>query len=109
MNLGLDQNTVIDSMRPYTQELWMKLPHEEQKRFLHHLSRYFEIIRSRIPPQNMSVVKQMIETKQLTIIKGRITNITSTSDSAIIHYQQFTGAEESILNADVVINCTGPN
>jgi uncharacterized NAD(P)/FAD-binding protein YdhS len=46
---GMDINSVLDSIRPYTQELWMKLPVEEKKRFLRHLFRHFEIVRSRIP------------------------------------------------------------
>src|SRR5207342_165566 len=68
---GLDKNAVIDSMRPYTQELWMNLPLEERSRFLRHLFRYFEIVRSRIPRESMTIVNQLLSSGQLVLIKGR--------------------------------------
>ena len=49
---GIDRRAVFDSLRPDTQELWINLPEEEKIKFLRLLFRYWEIIRSRIPPES---------------------------------------------------------
>jgi uncharacterized NAD(P)/FAD-binding protein YdhS len=105
---GMDHNTVMDSIRPFTQELWMKLPEEEKSRFLRHLFRYFEILRSRIPPESMAIVNQMLSSGQLTIIKGRIEDITEKMNQAEIQYVTSREAKEKTVTANMVINCIGP-
>jgi uncharacterized NAD(P)/FAD-binding protein YdhS len=105
---GMDVREVIDSMRPYTQELWIKLPLTEKSRFLRHLFRHFEIVRSRIPPENMAVVYAMQQSRQLKIVKGRITNMEAKHLHAEIHYANGTDGKENITTATVVINATGP-
>ena len=74
---GMDENAVLDSMRPYTQELWVNLSMPEKKRFLRHLFRWFEIIRSRIPQQSMAIVNRMRSSGQLIVVKGHIRDMKS--------------------------------
>lgn len=105
---GMDVREVIDSMRPYTQELWMKLPLAEKGRFLRHLFRHFEIVRSRIPPENMSVVNAMRQSGQLVIVKGRIINMEAREEYAEIHYTDGADGKEKAVTAAAVINATGP-
>ena len=57
--MGLDPRAVIDSLRPHTKTIWMNLPTEEKKRFLRHAFRYWEIIRSRIPPASDEIIKKL--------------------------------------------------
>ena len=51
-SMGIDKRAVIDSLRPDTQTIWLGLVEDEKRRFLRHLFRYWEIIRSRIPPES---------------------------------------------------------
>ncbi len=57
--MGLDPRAVIDSLRPHTKAIWMKMPTEEKKRFLRHAFRYWEIIRSRIPPGSEEIIRKV--------------------------------------------------
>ncbi|MFZ0389760.1 MAG: FAD/NAD(P)-binding protein, partial [Calditrichia bacterium] len=65
---GLDPRAVIDSLRSHTPALWMQLPPAEKRRFLRHVFRYWEILRSRIPPQSEKIIKELKTTGQLRIL-----------------------------------------
>jgi uncharacterized NAD(P)/FAD-binding protein YdhS len=58
-SMGIDKRAVIDSLRPDTQTIWLGLVEDEKRRFLRHLFRYWEIIRSRIPPQSKAIIDAM--------------------------------------------------
>lgn len=106
---GLDYRSVIDSLRPHTQQIWMQLPISEKHRFLRHVFRYWEIIRSRIPPQSMAVIQEMQDSNQLNIIIGRIESMTENDQGLSVHYVERNTHESKSVTTDWVINCMGPN
>lgn len=106
--LGQDANAVMDSMRPYTQELWMNLTSEEKARFLRHVFRYFEILRSRIPPESEEVVKRLQESGQLTVVRGRITDLVPQDHHLEMIYIPAGKSRPETIASPRVINCMGP-
>jgi uncharacterized NAD(P)/FAD-binding protein YdhS len=42
---------IVDSLRPYVPRLWRRLPLADQRLFLRHVARYWEVHRHRMPPQ----------------------------------------------------------
>ncbi len=105
---GMDPRAVIDSMRSRTSDIWMKFPPEEKKRFLRHVFRYWEIIRSRIPPASEKIINELTEKKQLEILTGRITDMFSNGKSLQIEYIGRNTKRKQVVQADIVINCIGP-
>jgi uncharacterized NAD(P)/FAD-binding protein YdhS len=105
---GIDENAVFDSMRSYSQELWMNLPVAEKEKFLRHLVRWFEIIRSRIPPQSMTIVNRMHSSRQLITVKGHILDMKSEDGRVEIQYVPSGEMEQKATIAALVINCIGP-
>jgi uncharacterized NAD(P)/FAD-binding protein YdhS len=105
---GIDIRSVIDSLRPDTQELWLALPEAEKRRFLRHLFRYWEIIRSRIPPESDLIIQQLCASGQLQIIPGRIRNMVENETGIEVHYSSPEGIREEVVKASLVINCIGP-
>ncbi|HYW94613.1 MAG TPA: FAD/NAD(P)-binding protein [Bacteroidales bacterium] len=106
---GYDPRDVIDSLRPHTIAIWTGLPPEEKKCFLGHLFRYWEIIRSRIPPASRKIVNELLDKGQLRILKGRITAIEPLADKVRIKYLHRELKTEKTESAGIVINCKGPN
>ena len=106
-SIGIDQSAVIDSLRPDTQTLWLRLPDEEKRRFLRHVFRHWEVIRSRIPPQSEAIIESMRASGQLQIVAGRIRDLVETEATIKVHYTLRAGARV-IEEAGVVINCIGP-
>lgn len=106
---GMDPRAVIDSLRPHTKAIWMQLPVEEKRKFLRHVFRYWEIIRSRIPPASDEIIREMRLSGQLKILTGRITDIVPTENQIKIEYiERGTDIEKNEL-ADFIVNCIGPN
>lgn len=107
-SMGSDIRAVIDSMRPDTQALWQALPVEEKRRFLRHLARHWEIIRSRIPPASEAVVDAMRSSGRLEIVAGRICDFVETPSALEVRYTPRGGAGAEVVRAGIVINCVGP-
>jgi uncharacterized NAD(P)/FAD-binding protein YdhS len=105
---GIDPRSVIDSLRPDTQALWLALPEGEKRRFLRHVFRYWEIIRSRIPPESDCIIQQLRTSGQLQIIPGRIQNMVENETGIEVHYSSPGGIREEVVKASLVVNCIGP-
>jgi uncharacterized NAD(P)/FAD-binding protein YdhS len=99
---------VIDSLRPDPQALWLRLPDVEKRRFLRHVFRYWEIIRSRIPPESGAIIDAMQGSGQLEVIAGRIRNIAETDGAMEVHYTPRGRETEEVKRAALIINCIGP-
>lgn len=108
-NNHLDQRSVIDSIRPYTSAVWMNLPTEEKQRFLRHLFRFWEIIRSRIPPASEEIINELTGSGQLQIIAGRINEIHPALGSMKIDYVPRGSKDDKTVSVHKIINCKGPD
>lgn len=105
---GVDLRAVIDSLRPDTQTLWFNLAEEEKHRFVRHLFRYWEIIRSRIPPASEATIDGMRASGQLAILAGRIRDLVPTPTAMEVHYVRRGRTSPEVAAAALVINCMGP-
>lgn len=103
---GSDWRAVIDSLRPFTQKLWIDLPLPEKKYFMQHLSRYWNVARHRMPPEAALVIDELRGTGQLQILKGRLRNIVR-KDTGGFDVQYTLIDAEHHVKADVIINCIG--
>ncbi|MCX7514623.1 FAD/NAD(P)-binding protein [Frateuria hangzhouensis] len=68
-----DWRVVIDSLRPYTPELWDALPAPERARFLRHARWAWERARHRMPPQVERQVQALERDGRLQRVSGRVT------------------------------------
>jgi uncharacterized NAD(P)/FAD-binding protein YdhS len=100
---NLSLHSVVDSMRPFLQNLWLNFSVEEKKQFLRHLRHKWGVARHRAPAQSMAIFNELKSTGQLQLIKGRISNIKSLDSGFEIHY-----SNKQILHTQLIINCTGP-
>jgi uncharacterized NAD(P)/FAD-binding protein YdhS len=106
--MGIDTRAVIDSLRPDTQALWLGLPPVEKRKFLRHLFRYWEIIRSRIPPENEERIEKMRSSGQLQILAGTIHDMVETEAAIEVHCLLRGSKGTEIVRAALVVNCIGP-
>ncbi len=106
--MGIDIRSVIDSLRPDTQKIWMGLPPEEKSRFMRHVFRYWEIIRSRIPPESQAIIDKMISSGQLKIIPGILSDLREKSDCMEVYYTLRGYTSHHTEEAHLVVNCIGP-
>ena len=104
---GYDWRSVIDSLRPITQQVWQQLPRVEQQRFLRHASPYWDVHRHRIAPEIGQVVQAMLDSGQLTITSGRIQGYEAASDAVAVTVRRRQTTTNWVLQVSRVVNCTG--
>ncbi|MBA4239230.1 MAG: hypothetical protein C0448_00780 [Sphingobacteriaceae bacterium] len=104
---NLNLHSVVDSMRPFLQNLWLNFSIEEKKQFLRHLRHKWGVARHRAPSQSMAIFNTLKSSNQLQLIKGRISDIKLQTFGFEIFYSN-NQTEQQTLHTQLIINCTGP-
>jgi uncharacterized NAD(P)/FAD-binding protein YdhS len=104
---GAEWRAVIDSLRDTTNELWLRLPIQEQKRFRRHLQRRWDVVRHRMAPPIADIIESELRNGTLEIREGHLKTIEASPAGAHITLRAHDDSES--FYADRVINCTGPS
>jgi uncharacterized NAD(P)/FAD-binding protein YdhS len=105
---GSGWRAVIDSLRPFTQEIWRSLSFKERRRFLRHVRSYWDVHRHRIAPAVDARIASQIQDGQIKIHAGRIRAYAEDIDGVDVTYCARESGQLERLRVDRVINCTGP-
>lgn len=108
INDGLPWRAVVDSLRARTNELWLALPTEEQRRFRRHLQRRWEVVRHRMAPAVASRIERELAAGSLELAPGKLLAVEQGETTGVVKIQSKNGLIRT-WDADRVINCTGPN
>jgi len=106
--LGYNWRSVIDSLRPVTQQLWRQLPAPEKAKFMRRLATLWNIHRHRMAPAVQAQLIQLQQAGRLRVIAGTIDQVMPTGDGLTIAYHDYKSATTAVRQAALVINCTGP-
>jgi hydroxyacylglutathione hydrolase len=104
---GAQWRAAIDSLRETTNELWLRLPREEKKRFGRHLQRRWDVVRHRMAPANADVIESELRNGTLEIREGYLKAVDASPEGAHITLRAPNDSESFYVNR--VINCTGPS
>lgn len=105
---GIKRFAVIDSLRPYTQQLWQRFSLADKKQFLRHLKPYWDILRHRIPVQSSKIINELIQRGQLEILSGKYTKIEESATGFNVTFRNRKSGLLKSFNVNKIINCTGP-
>ena len=81
---GAEWRAAIDSLRQTTNELWLRLPLEEKKRFHRHLQRRGDVVRHRMAPPIADVIASELRNGTLDIREGHLMAIDASPAGAYI-------------------------
>jgi hydroxyacylglutathione hydrolase len=104
---GAEWRAVIDSLRSATNELWLRLPLEEKRRFRRHLQRRWDVVRHRMAPPIADVIESELRNRTLEIREGHLDAVDASRTGAQVTVRTREGKQS--FYADRVINCTGPS
>jgi hydroxyacylglutathione hydrolase len=104
---GAEWRAAIDSLRERTNELWLRLPFEEQVRFRRHLQRRWDVVRHRMAPPIADVIEAELRKRTLEIREGHLEGVDASAMGACVTVRGRYGRESFYV--DRVINCTGPS
>ncbi|MFZ0320484.1 MAG: FAD/NAD(P)-binding protein [Candidatus Sulfotelmatobacter sp.] len=106
--VGSGWRAVIDSLRPFTQEIWRSLSFKERRRFLRHVRPHWDVHRHRIAPAIGVPLALRIQDGQTKLHAGRIKAYAEDLDGVDVTYRERVSGQLERLRVDRVINCTGP-
>jgi len=104
---GYDWRSVVDSLRPITQQLWSQLPKSEQQKFLRRLTPYWDVHRHRIAPEIGAIVQDFLDSGQLTVTAARIQDYQATAEGANVTIKLRKSQTQQVLTVNCIVNCTG--
>lgn len=106
---GYDWRSVIDSLRPVTQNIWRRFDENEKRKILQHLLPFWNIHRHRMSPDIYEKIQSLINSNKLDIISTQCfeSEIQNNGISLIIAHRG-SSKTEKILSS-FVFNCIGPN
>lgn len=109
---GGDWRSVVDRLRPVTQELWASLPEAERERLHRHALRYWEVHRHRMAPEIAGRIAALQAAGRLVVAAGRILSITDHGGGVrvVVRPRHAPAGQGGPLEIDAaaVIRCTGP-
>lgn len=106
---GHDWRSVLQVLRPITNELWANLPMKERRYIVERLLSYWNIHRHRVPDELHAMLEQSMASRQLAIIPGTIYYIGGKSTGPLMVSYRKRGEDFiEYTTADYVINCSGP-
>ena len=106
--LGVDWRDIIGRLRPYTAEIWQRLPVAERRRFLRRLVAYWDIHRHRLAPTAHHRLCAMIQRGNVEVTSARITDCRPCDDGVQLLLKAPQDQNRTVV-VKRVINCTGPN
>ncbi len=105
---GSDWRAVVDSLRPFTQQIWNSLSAQGKRSFLRHARPYWEVHRHRVAPQIGARLAEELMSGGTRIYAGRIQEFIEDADGVAVTYLDRKAGARQRLRVDRVINCTGP-
>lgn len=107
--LGLSAEPIIDSLRPYTQQIWQALSLKERRYFMNSRLRHlWGVARHRLPVHVHDHIQNLRIHGKLIVIAGNIKSIEEHGDDIVVNYYNRKTRENETLHVERVINCTGP-
>lgn len=105
---GVGWYSVIDAVRPFTQQIWRNLPLAEKRIFMEHVRHIWGVARHRMPAECADELYEVLEQNLLSVVAGRIRSIRENSAIFSVEYHQRQTGKKMSIEVDFIINCMGP-
>ena len=103
---GLPWQAVMERARPHVQSLWQSLSHRDQRRFLRHSVRYWDVHRHRIAPQVRARLQALQASGQMQLHRGRLDTVAAEGGRIRVSMRMRDRRVQE-LDVDRVVNATG--
>jgi uncharacterized NAD(P)/FAD-binding protein YdhS len=102
---GDDWRSVIDGIRPFSQQIWQGLSISSRRRFLEHARAWWDVHRHRMAPEVEERINAAIASGHLTVLAAKLCAIESDGAAALVHYRRRGAQAAETMEADKVVDC----
>jgi uncharacterized NAD(P)/FAD-binding protein YdhS len=106
---GGDWRSVVDGIRPFTQELWQSLTMPARRRFLRHARTWWDVHRHRMAPEVEEFIASAISSGQLKIVAGKVQSVECSDRAALVTFRPRGSSTIETLEVARIVECTGIN
>jgi uncharacterized NAD(P)/FAD-binding protein YdhS len=99
---------VMEAYRPITADLWSQATVAERARLVRHLRPWWDVHRHRVAARIGRFLERLNAEGRLTIIAGRLGRVEADGTGVRAAYRPRGGGAPGALQADWLIDCTGP-
>ena len=103
---GLPWQSAMERIRPHVQALWQSLSVPDQRRFLRHVVRQWDVHRHRIAPEVHARLQALVERGQLRLHRGRLDTVMAEGPRLRVSTHARDGRIDE-FDVDYVVNATG--
>jgi len=107
-SFGVSAVPVIDSLRPYTQKIWLSFSDNDKQLFISRLRHLWGVARHRFPTHIHDFIQQQRIDGKLHILSGKLLDMNENNGVISVDYKNNRTKEIEQLEVGRVINCTGP-
>lgn len=101
---GLTWQALLNSLRPVSQDQWLKLKPAEQSRFLRHAQPYWDAHRHRLPPKVHRILEAERAAGNLELLAGRALAVDC---GAVLRYRARGAKTVAETRPDIILDCSG--
>ena len=106
---GGDWRSVVDGIRPFTQELWQSLTIPARRRFLRHARTWWDVHRHRMAPEVGEFITSAMSSGQLKMTAGKIQSVERNEYGALVMFKRRGCSTAETIEVDRIVECTGIN
>jgi uncharacterized NAD(P)/FAD-binding protein YdhS len=106
-NEGVDWRSVIDALRPHTQDLWRSMSLLQRRRFLRHARVFWDVHRHRMAPEVERQIAGLRTDGRLEIVAGRVVTADQIPEGLAVGLARRGQNEIDTCKFSRVIDCTG--
>lgn len=103
---GVPWQAVMERTRPQVRVLWQSLSQDDQRRFLRHAVRYWDVHRHRIAPQVHARLQALQDSGQMQLHRGRLDTVAAQGGRVRVSMRMRDRRVQE-LDVDRVVNATG--
>jgi uncharacterized NAD(P)/FAD-binding protein YdhS len=102
---GGDWRSIVDGIRPFTQEIWQNLSVSSQRSLLEHARSWWDVHRHRMAPEVEARINDAIASGRLTVLAAKLIAIEPAAGCAVVSYRRRGQFAIQSMEADRIVDC----
>jgi uncharacterized NAD(P)/FAD-binding protein YdhS len=104
---GRDWRSIVDGLRPHTQDLWARLGVDDQRRIFRHLASFWSVHRHRMAGEAAERIERMREDGRLAVAAAQVVAIRQAPRGVTVALRRRGERTIELVPFDWVVNCSG--
>ena len=102
---GGDWRSIVDGIRPFTQEIWQNLSVSSRRSLLEHARSWWDVHRHRMAPEVEARINDAIASGLLTVLAAKLIAIGPGATCAVVRYRRRGQFAIQSMKADRIVDC----